>query len=271
MRLFQIIQTLDAQITPERCKVHLAGWNGRENPRDVYLSGDFGEWQSWQSKRNFERDFVVSLIALPRANHWLFAGAYDAMGCEWVAQEKAYRYELRRRTELEELEGRLIVRFKRTGRQSYLYGENCRDAEVAEILPEKMRIAEFPGYSWAMLSKQQLDIVVRQQVGSWKSALSAVAGVYVIADRATGKLYVGSATAGEGLWSRWCAYVTTGHGDNRELRYLLKTEGDAYADNFQFGVLEIADTHASQQDVLDRESYWKALLQTRVPHGYNAN
>lgn len=107
-------------------------------------------------------------------------------------------------------------------------------------------------------------------VTSWKTALGAVAGVYVITDRKTGKLYVGSATAGEGVWSRWCAYSATGHGGNRELRKLLQEKGPAYAEHFQFGILEIADSHASQEDVLRRESYWKALLQTRV-HGYNAN
>ena len=45
-----------------------------------------------------------------------------------------------------------------------------------------------------MLSKQQLDTVVKQEVESWKAALGSVAGVYLIADRRTGKLYVGSAT-----------------------------------------------------------------------------
>ena len=129
---------------------------------------------------------------------------------------------------------------------------------------------EFPGYSWVMLTKQRLDVVVEQQVASWKAALANVAGVYVIADRASGKLYVGSATGDEGIWSRWCAYSQTGHGGNRELRRLLRDKGIAYAENFQFGVLEIADTHASDDDVLQRESRWKELLLTR-DHGYNAN
>jgi hypothetical protein len=142
---------------------------------------------------------------------------------------------------------------------------------VAEILAERIRVSEFTGYSRAMLSKQHLDIVVTQQVQSWKTALSAVSGVYVICDRATGKLYVGSATAGEGIWDRWCAYSRTGHGGNKELAQLLDERGKAYADNFQFGVLEVADSRAGRQDILKREAYWKDLLQTRRPLGYNAN
>lgn len=271
MLLFQLLQTLDSDLTPRRCKIHLACWNGLDDPLDVYLAGKFDEWQAIQTKQNFGREFVVSLIAMPRPHHWLFAGAHEAHGCRRNAKENRWRYRLRRRPRPDELDGRLIVSFRRTGRQSYLCAENWISAlEVAELRPEKLAIAEFPGYSWAMLTKQHLDIVVKQGVASWKAALGAVAGVYVITDRETGKLYVGSATAGEGIWSRWCAYSATGHGGNLELKKLLKEKGPAYAENFQFGILEIADTHASQEDILRRESFWKELLQTRV-HGYNAN
>lgn len=271
MQLFQLLQTLDPDLAPKRCKIHLACWNGLDDPLDVYLAGKFDEWQACQNQENFGRDFVISLIALPQTHHWLFAGAHDSLGCTWVAKGPFWRYKLRRRSGTNELDGRLIVLFKRTGRQSYLRGENWSAAlEVAELRPEKLCVREFPGYSWATLTKQHLDVVVRQQVASWKAALGAVAGVYVITDRETGKLYVGSATAGEGIWTRWCAYSATGHGGNLELKRLLKEKGPAYAENFQFGILEIADTHASQEDILQRESYWKELLQTRV-HGYNAN
>ncbi len=272
MQLFQILQLLDAEVLPDQCKIHLACWNGEENPLDVYLAGRFDEWQSWQTKRNFGRLLVVSLIALPATNHWLFAGVHNSKGCEWMKEQKLYKYRLSRRDGPNALDGRLIVHFERTGRQSYLLGENWSHAiEVAEIRPERLRVAEFPGYSSTMLTKQHLDIVVKQNIESWRAALANVAGVYVIADRRTGKLYVGSATGKEGIWSRWCAYSATGHGGNSELRELLRKEGDTYADNFQFGVLEIADTHASTDDILRRESHWKDLLLTRVPHGYNAN
>ena len=271
MQLFRLLTSLDDELTPERCKIHLACWNGIDDPLDVYLAGDFDAWQAGQHRKNFERAFVLSLIALPGPDRWLFAGVHDSSGCEWDAGTECFRYNLRRRSRTDELDGRLVVAFKRPGRQSYLVAENWVDAlQVAEIRPEKMRVAKFPGYSKAMLTKQRLDIVVRQQVESWKAALSAVSGVYVIADRLNGKLYVGSATAGEGIWSRWCSYSMTGHGGDLELKRLLKAEGAAYADNFQFGVLEIADTHASTEDILARESYWKDLLLSRA-HGYNAN
>jgi hypothetical protein len=38
--------------------------------------------------------------------------------------------------------------------------------------------------------------------------------------------------------------------------------------HFQHSVLEIADTHASEQDILDRESHWMKVLGSRA-HGLN--
>lgn len=265
---------LDSEIDPRRCKLHLAGWNGATDPLDEYLADRFEEWQIWQSKRNFERDIVVALIAMPSPDRWLFAGAYDSRGSSIQRGdgEKPWRvYDLARRPAVDELDGRLIARFRRAGRQSYLVAERWSDALlVDELRPEKLRIREFPGYASVSLTKAHLDIIVREEIESWRAALSHVAGVYVITDRTNGKLYIGSATSGEGIWSRWKAYSATGHGGNKDLKRLLSKNGPEHAQNFQFGVLEIADTHASKDDVLAREGHWKRLLLSRE-HGYNAN
>lgn len=270
MNLFDLLQILDSEIVPQRSKLHLAVWNGADNPLDVYLAGQFDEWQSWQAKQNFRRDFVISLIALSPSK-WLFVGAYDSIDSDWVEENNAYHYQLKKRKQLDELEGRLVVYHKRKGRQSYRKAETCyKSLSVLEIRPERMRVADFPGYHWILLTKKQLDIVIQEGIEVWKAALSGVAGVYVIVDRETGKHYIGSATSEMGIWGRWHAYSTTGHGGNRELKKLLKENGDDYAENFQYGILEIADTHATEEYVLQRESRWKTLLMTRT-HGYNAN
>ena len=109
-----------------------------------------------------------------------------------------------------------------------------------------------------------------QCIASWKGALSNVSGVYLITDTKIGKLYVGSATGEGGIWQRWSEYAGNGHGSNRELIALLSEKGNEYSDYFQYSVLEIADTHASANDILTRESYWKDVLCSRE-HGYNAN
>lgn len=274
MKLFDLLGVLDPDVSPERCKIHLAMWNGIHEPLDIYLKGEFDEWQTGQTARNFERDHVLALIQLPGRETWLFAGLHDAGDSVVVISERTgrrlFRYQMARRPQTNELDGRLVVHFQRPGRQSYLRAERwLADLTVAAIRPERLVIADFPGYSSCRLSKAHLDIIVGQGIESWRAALENVAGVYVIADTATGKLYIGSASGEGGIWSRWCAYSKTGHGGNKELRALLKAEGAAYASNFQYGILEIAGTQAD--DVLQRESYWKDVLLTRQPHGLNAN
>lgn len=74
MRLFDLLKLESSELEPTRCKVHLAGWNGHDNPLHVYFKGEFESWQSWQSKRNFERQYVVSLIQLSEPNQWLYVG-----------------------------------------------------------------------------------------------------------------------------------------------------------------------------------------------------
>lgn len=265
--LFQLLGTLDPELRPTDCKVHLAVHNGKEDPLDVYVAGRFDAWQAWQNGPNFNRNHVVALVALPERDKWLLAGVYRVGGVERV-NDKHFEYDMLAIPMLEPLRGRAVIQFTRTGRQSYLVAENwLQQMTLAEIRPERLQIADFPGFHKTLLTKQQLDLIVGQRVASWKAALGSVAGVYVITDRNTGKLYVGSASGGEGIWSRWCSYSETGHGGNHELVQLLRDHGPEYAQHFQFGILEIADTHA---DVLARESHWKHLLGTRA-HGYNSN
>lgn len=271
MRIFDLLKLMESTISPAKTKVHLATWNGEDNPLNVYLAGDFPEWQRWQTKRNFEKPFVVALIALPSSNKWVFGGAYTAAGCEWRENDSSYYYQLSELSSCSEMNGRLIAHFERLGRQSYLMGDRWVDQILlSEVRAERLRIAEFPGYRAINLSKKQLDIIISQAIESWKAALSSVAGVYLISDTKTGKLYVGSASGEGGIWQRWLAYSTTGHGDNVELKQLLKVEGSNRSSDFHFCVLEIADLHESRENVLCRESHWKSVLLSRE-HGLNAN
>ena len=87
----------------------------------------------------------------------------------------------------------------------------------------------------------------------------------------SGKLYVGSASGEEGIWQRWSDYAVNSHGRNVELQELLADEGDTYVKKFRYSILEIADLHASRDDILKRESHWKDVLMSRTPHGLNRN
>lgn len=269
MDLFTFLQAVNAKITPTKCKIHLAVWNGEQNPLDVYLAGDFEEWQSYQSKRNFNREYIVSLIQLPEHDTWLLAGIYESISDTW--NEDHYDYTTKLVPEFESYYGRLKVSFTRSGRQSYLIAENWSESIVVkEITAQRVVVESFQGYQQTSLSKTHLDIIVKHQISDWRSALSSVSGIYLITDLATGKLYVGSATGEYGLWQRWCDYSYTGHGGNNQLYILLNDKGMTYADNFQYSILEIADTHKTKDEILARESYWKNVLASRQ-FGYNDN
>jgi len=270
MKLFDILGLQDARVTLEDSKVHLATHNGTENPLRVYFEGKFDEWQSRQNKRNFTKDFVVSLIQLPERDRWLYVGTYAVKASEWREKDDAYWYTLEPVQECAELGGRLVVDFARPGRASYLLGKSFGEQmAIHELRPERMHLEDFPGFKKVDLEWPDLEILVRQNATSWRTALSNVAGVYLISDPAAGKLYVGSATGEGGIWARWSQYVD-GHGNNIELLKLIGQVGKDRARAFRFSILEITDVHASRDELVERESHWKRVLLTRS-HGYNAN
>ncbi len=49
-------------------KVHLACWNGKEDPINGYYAGVFKEWQEEQTRKNFECAQVLSLIDIEPEN-----------------------------------------------------------------------------------------------------------------------------------------------------------------------------------------------------------
>jgi hypothetical protein len=271
MRVFELLSVLNPEIRPKDTKIHLATPNKGSNPLDVYLTGEFDEWQRWQNKKNFERKFVLSLIRMKDVNKWLFAGLHCSGYPKWYEEDQHYYYELTEDKRFEELNGRLVVSFHRPGRQPYLNAEKFHEhGIVSEILAEQLSIGEFPGFREVNLTFEELKIVVRKSVNSWRTALASVAGVYLISDTSSGDLYIGSAYGEGGIWQRWNAYVENGHGGNVELKKLLKKGGIEYANKFRYSILEIADVHALKNDILKRETHWKDILMSRA-YGLNVN
>lgn len=262
-RLAPLLESCEIVFDKASTKVHLAGWNGREHPIDEFYAGRFNAWQEHQTKRNFECKHVLSLIDL--GNHeWLFAGVFEKISRrdhpKFFGQ---YQYKLRLLPGQDSLVGRIIVTHTRT-RQAYIWYESEKtEFPIVEVRREPLAIADFPGYNAVVISYETLCTIVQQQIASWQKPLEHIKGVYLITDLQTGKHYVGKASGDVGIWSRWCHYAKNGHGGNVELRKLLETEGLQYAHNFQYTILEIADTHASETDILRRETHWMNALQTR--------
>lgn len=251
-----------------RYKIHLAT-PGRTSPLQAYWEGKFKEWQEGQNGKNFECETVLGLIHRG-LDRWLFGGAYRILGVQ-KGTMTPYQYETELLPGQDDLVGRVIVKFKRDFRSSYIWGDKYgSQLEVAEILESPFAIEEFDGYNKVQLSHSQLKVIVRRCEPSWQSALSSISGVYLIMDTETGKTYVGSAYGKGGIWQRWRCYADNGHGNNAELMALLGTKGTAYAEYFQYSILEIADPLATKDQVWERENHWKDVLMSRK-FGYNSN
>ncbi|MFG0257791.1 MAG: GIY-YIG nuclease family protein [Phycisphaerales bacterium JB043] len=275
LKLFDVLKAIDRRLDSKDCKIHLASWNGRDEPLDVYFDGDFENWQGHQNQKNFTRPLILSLISMPGRHKWLFEGVHRVIQVEDFYRKKrrrwGYFYTTERCRRFDDVAGRTVVHFERTSRQSYLNADRWSDRLlVDEIKTDRMQALDFPGYLNVLLTKNQLDSLVRQQNDSWRSALSSVSGVYVITDRTDGCIYVGSATGERGIWGRWSSYARTGHGGNKDLKRLLRDRGDEHADNFQYAILETGDSRATQDEIMARESHWKQVLLTRE-FGLNSN
>ncbi|WP_460094101.1 GIY-YIG nuclease family protein [Pseudomonas sp. S2_B03] len=278
--LMQLLTSILPDLSPKKTKIHLAQHNSHEQPLDVYLAGNFDDWQSWQTRHNFTREFLIGFVQIPGTSKWLMTGVYDQLKIkETRLSTKAsgkphtdHIYSYRKRPEFSELEGRLVMEYEKP-RANYLLLENCHQAlKLSAILDSKMTVGRFPGFKEVDVSHGELKIIVNQGLESWQTALSSVAGVYLISDRTEGEhqLYVGSATGTGGLWDRWSNYANSGHGGNTRIRDLHTERGKDFAENFRFSILEIADKHTGKEEMMRKEIHWKRRLLTR-DSGLNGN
>ncbi len=276
MLLFNYLQTLLPELTPSEAKVHLAKFNGQDDPLDVYVSGTFDEWQEWQSQKNFKRRFVVSLIRAGHLQRWLYAGMFTVEGYEPLkvrsGWDKAfYRYRLSRIAVTDEYAGRMYVHSNYKSRAAYLKGETLvDDLRIQEISPVKLTFGEFPGYRQLTLTRDQLRLIIFNNLPTWRTALSTVKGIYLLTDTLTQQLYIGQANSLGGFWNRWCDYFKTGHGGNKGLIEELGTADEERLRGINFSILEVMDPNATESEINQRESHWKKILLSRVV-GYNRN
>lgn len=281
-----MLKLLDVLKIPEcelkNYKVHFAiGITDKMEPYKKFLIGEFKEWQEQQTQKNFSRPYVLSLIYY-RKDTWLFGGIYRVIGKPTPIERpeeqwKGWKY----CTELvdcqTDLIGRVFVSYKKEYRQSYPKlemdpesGMSPREMCVSSILEKKASINDFGGFDQVNIDYETLQVIVRDNISSWRSALSNVKGIYLIADKRTGKQYVGSAYGDECIWQRWSAYAKDGHGGNLELKALLSEHGSDYKYHFKYSILEVCNMNLGNEFIIERETYWKEVLQTRE-FGLNKN
>jgi hypothetical protein len=276
MNISQLIPFLNEN--QKDVKIHCATGNAAKGknklePLFEYSKGKFKEWQEGQNQKNFERRYILSLIYIDK-NEWLFAGIYQCLSVKQDTKENGkiyYKYKTSLLEHGKELIGKLVITFEKDFRASYLLLDKfINNLTICEIKKQEYRFDPFPGYSKVHITFDLLSEIINNNETSWKTSLSNVKGIYLISDKKTGKLYVGSASGDNGFWQRWEEYINNGHGGNKILKNIIKEKGINYCINYTFSILEICNKNVLEDEILEKESFWKNRLLTRE-FGYNDN
>lgn len=229
--------------------------------REVFL-----RYQSMQGNDIFrDCDYIVSFIGEDNSKA-RFVGVFRLVG-KTVGierfEEGDISFDANFTYDLEEVEGfsdlteRVVVRWNNT-RAWHQWITN--EMEVLEISPG-LHYRMFTDYLDLILSFPELREIVRNGYRDWHTALSSVKGVYLITDTATGKLYVGSAYGDDGIWGRWCDYVSTnGHGGNKKLLAMLSADPEYAVNNFRFSILMLLPKTITPQEAIRKEILFKRKL-----------
>jgi hypothetical protein len=254
----------------DKYKLHAANFNGNVNPLDEFLE-DENNWKNWNqyrpSRDDFNRDYIFSMMEFyPKPNTWLFGGIFK------VIERKEDSYIVDELDKYKKFTGRLLLNFEYKDRARRLRLENYIDyITVNQIFEYRYAGEIFPGFDKINHDFTILENIFKLNKSDWKTALENVKGVYLLTDRETGKSYVGSAYGNAGIWSRWSDYINTFHGWNDKMVALVNKKGKRYIrENLKFSILEIHGMFVSDEQIIERENYWKEKLMTRE-HGYNLN
>jgi hypothetical protein len=245
------------------------------NPIDVFKRNPEEINSDWFLHRNKNNVFDVGQIGIClvriSGDRWLFTTVKTITADNGKHGDVAY--EAREWEQFCGLYGRVIVKFHKTFQVPAVNAISVMpQLEVLEVLPDLFDDDGFPGYDKVCLSYERLHRILDRGLRDWTSALENQKGVYVITDTASGKLYVGSATAENGmLLKRWSDYIYNGHGEDVALKEVVEELGfDYIKQNFQYTLLENYNSRIDDHVILSRESWWKNALGSRE-FGYNRN
>ena len=152
LNLVDLLKTIGIQF--ENYKIHLATGDDFP-PLDAFLAGTFKEWQEGQNRKNFQCDFILSLISI-EGDKWVFAGVYKVLGVT-KGTTQPYRYKTELLPNQDDLIGKVVVRYKRSSRASYIWGHKySKHLEVFEVRAEPLSIEQFPGYNNVTIRHRKL-------------------------------------------------------------------------------------------------------------------
>lgn len=230
------------------------------------------------SFRNINTKYCLQFIRLDKDlawDNWLFLGAFENTGI--ITTDRGdLRYDLKPIDRFSEFKDKLVIYYKKHpgDKQAKIVIDKVESLDVVKILekPYIQTSRPFEGYNKVSLSFKELKVIINSNIDNWRELLTNVQCIYVISDKNTGKLYVGSTYGYDGVWQRWSCYVdTNGHGEDKELIKLIDIDPDYAVKYFQFTIIEpFFNVDGHMQFIRDREIYWKKVLLTK-DFGYNDN
>jgi len=232
-------------------------------------------YQSQQSKDVFKNvDYIVSFLGEERTLCRLI-GVYkilDSTYFEAIQYSEIknlpyqFLYTIEEKIGFDDLEQKVIIDWGKSQTwHQWIYNRK----EVVQIQPG-LRFKQFKDYFDFILDFNELNEIISNKYPIWKKMLSATNGIYLINDKKTGKLYVGSAYGKEGIWGRWKTYVqTNGIGGNVQLDALIDSD-NLYAKNFSFSILMLLPSTITSNEAIKKENLFKRKLGTNT-FGLNSN
>lgn len=232
---------------------------------------DFELYQSIQKPRAFgDAKYIASFVVAPlRSDESLFVGLYAIAGgglapagLKDPVLEKhvvdAYLYELKHDGQLADYEKKLRVDWG-AGTRSWIQRAERQDKRVLAIREEVE--VPFPGFENLCISLEDVKTLPYE----WMLQLKQNKGVYLLVEKTSGKMYVGSATGEGSLLQRWNDYARDGHGGDVELKALKNP-------SYQMSVLHAVPMQYPDENIRESERAWKRKLMSRANQfGLNGN
>lgn len=165
----------------EKYKVHMAiGRINKKEPLYALIKNKFKEWQEYQNNKNFEREYIFSLVHY-KTDQWIFGGIYKRIEVKEAYDQNKNKNYYQYKTELVSIQtdliGRLVINFKKDFRQSYILLEkHYKNLKLGLILEKPYKIESFPGYENVLIDFKLLQEIIYEEESTWKSALSNTKG-----------------------------------------------------------------------------------------------
>jgi hypothetical protein len=241
------------------------------NPIELFKNGDTstmieGQYWNYNKNKSFKEGQITLGLVKIKSNedYWLLF--HIGQVTKDLNNLNGFGYEYQDLPQYQKYVGRLIIKYKNKAQTMIRKAESViDDCYISQILPDTFDNDLFPGYEKVSISWNEMSRVIEKE--NWKTALQNQKGIYLITDVINGKMYVGSAYGENMILGRWRAYVMNGHGGNVGIK---KLSFEYIKQNFRYSILDIYKSTTDDQIIINRESWWKDVLQSRN-FGYNEN